>query len=71
LVNDCDFPRHSDFKRVFEDLSRRRSRNPAAFGLTVKDTMLINHDLIAKGTRVRAFVTTSLILVARRTAGGG
>jgi hypothetical protein len=75
LVNNCDFARHYDFKRVFEDLARVQSRNLAAFYLTRTDTMLINHALNKEGERarkvkaVRTFV--SLILVTKRTAGGG
>jgi hypothetical protein len=42
MVNDCDFPRHSDFKRLFEDGRRRQRRIAAAFCLTQADTMLIN-----------------------------
>jgi hypothetical protein len=45
LVNNCDFARHYDFKRSFEDLRRAQSRNLAAFYLTPTDTMLINHAL--------------------------
>jgi hypothetical protein len=71
LVNDCDFARRFDFKRVFEDALSLESRIAAAFGLTQADTMLINPALQTKGTHVRTIVATSLILVVRRTAGGG
>jgi hypothetical protein len=68
-VNDCDFPRRIDFKRMFEVLSVKRSLIPAAIGLTGADTMLIKRAWIKKGTHVR--LTTSLILVSKRTARGG
>jgi hypothetical protein len=45
LVNDCDLPRHSDFKRQFEVGGGRLGRNPAAFGLTQTAAMLINSAL--------------------------
>jgi hypothetical protein len=75
MVNNCGFARHFDFKRAFEDLGRVQSPNPAAFNLTRADTMLINRALSRKGQRarkakdVRTFI--SLIVVSKRTAGGG
>jgi hypothetical protein len=69
MVNDCGFARHSDFKRQFEDLVSIPDRNLAAICLTPADTMLINGALKAKGAHVCKLV--SLILVTRRTAGGG
>jgi hypothetical protein len=53
LVNNCDFARHYDFKRSFEDLRRAQSRNLAAFYLTPTNTMLINHALNKEGERAR------------------
>jgi hypothetical protein len=71
LVNDRGLPRHSDFKRLFEDDGTPGSPNPAALCLTQTAAMLINSALRREGTSVRIFVTTSLILVSRRTAEGG
>jgi len=76
MVNDCEFPRRCDFKRLFEDLITMRRRKAAAFGLTGVDTMRITAALNAKtdtrrtdADQVRTM--TSLILVSKRTAGGG
>ena len=71
MVKVCDFVRRFDFKRLFEEIASTKRRIPAAFGLTGADTMLINSDQRNKGTHVRTIVTISLILVSRRTAGGG
>jgi hypothetical protein len=75
LVNTCDFACGIDFKRVFEDSPGLQSRIAAAFGLTQTDTMLYKkrdqHKRPAKGKHVRTIVAKSLILVSRRTAGGG
>jgi hypothetical protein len=40
-VNNCDFLRCADFKRLFEGVWDRRRQIPAAFGLTGIATMLI------------------------------
>jgi hypothetical protein len=75
LVNDCDFARDSDFKHAFEDLLSMARRIAAAFGLTQTDTMLYKMGAEPEGhardLHVRTIVATSLILVSRRTAGGG
>ena len=68
MVNDCSFPRHSDFKRQFEVGGGGGGRIVAAISLTGADTMLIKV-LQTKGTHVR--ISVSLILVTKRTAGGG
>jgi hypothetical protein len=68
LVNDCGSARRIDFKRQFEVLQGCESPILAAFGLTGSDTMLINAGIIEGGTQVRLI---SLILVSKRTAGGG
>jgi hypothetical protein len=39
LVNECGFARKYDFKRQFEELRRRQSRNPAAICLTLAAAM--------------------------------
>jgi hypothetical protein len=70
LVNDCGFARPVDFKRAFEVCRGPPRRIPAAFGLTGAAAMHINRSLRTKGTSVRNFAT-SLILVSKRTAGGG
>jgi hypothetical protein len=41
MVNNCDFPRRFDFKRLFEEVAVARSPIAAAIGLTHPDTMLI------------------------------
>jgi hypothetical protein len=68
MVNNCGFARHSDFKQTFEDLPGRGRPIVAAIGLTQTDTMLIKRS-IKEAEHVRTFV--SLILVSKRTAGGG
>jgi len=71
LVNDCEIPRQSDFKQRFELGRATQSPIVAAFGLTQPDTMPYNLPRSSKpeGTDVRLLV--SLILVSKRTAGGG
>jgi hypothetical protein len=41
MVNDCSFPRYSDFKRWFEVGASAGGRIVAAISLTDADTMLI------------------------------
>jgi hypothetical protein len=71
LVNDCSFARPVDFKRSFEVRRGLPRRIPAAIDLTGAAAMHINYPFRTKGTSVRTFVATSLILVSKRTAGGG
>jgi hypothetical protein len=71
LVNNCGFARPVDFKRSFEVCRSPPRRIPAAFGLTGAAAMHINYRLRTKGTSVRTLVAISLILVSKRTAGGG
>jgi hypothetical protein len=73
LVNACSFPRRYDFKRTFEDWRRRQSRNPAALSLTGAAAIPYKSALKREGAFVRLAMTiaTSLILVSKRTAGGG
>ena len=70
LVNDCGFARPVDFKRAFEVRRGLPRRIPAAICLTGAAAMHINQGLRTKGTSVRNFAI-SLILVSKRTAGGG
>jgi hypothetical protein len=70
LVNDCGLARPVDFKRPFEVCQWPQRRIPAAIDLTGAAAMHINHRLRMKGTSVRNFAI-SLILVSKRTAGGG
>jgi hypothetical protein len=70
LVNDGGFARPVDFKRAFEVRCGPLRRISAAFCLTGAAAMPINQHLRTKGTSVRNFAT-SLILVSKRTAGGG
>jgi hypothetical protein len=69
LVNDCSFPRHYDFKHTFEVAQCSRGRNPAALSLTRAAAIPYKSGLSKEGTLVR--LATSLILVSKRTAGGG
>jgi hypothetical protein len=70
LVNDCGFARPVDFKRAFEVCRGLPRRIPAAIYLTGAAAMHINQRSERRAQSVRTFAT-SLILVSKRTAGGG
>jgi len=69
MVKNCGLARGFDFKREFEVWPRRQSRIVAPFGLTGAATMPINAAFKQRAEALRPIA--SLILVTKRTAGGG